>query len=67
MKKYKINKYKIKRNLIIFTLLILTTLYINLINNYTNKNIKNCQAFTEYAKQNGIFLTQDNYNTFIKK
>lgn len=64
-RKYKLNLNKIKRNILIIILTILSILYIKYINTYTNKNIKSCQAFSEYAKNNGIALTQNNYNTYL--
>ena len=64
-KKYKLNFKKIKRNIFILLLLILSIYYINFMNQNTNENIKKCQAFTEYAQQNNISLTQDNYKIYL--
>lgn len=66
-KKYKLNIRKIKRNILVLLFLILSIYYINFMNNYTNINLKSCQAFSEYAERNSITLTQDNYKTFLNK
>lgn len=65
--KYKLNFKKIKRNIIILILLTIAIMYSNYINNYTDKNIKSCQAFVEYAHKNNISLTQDEYINFMNK
>jgi hypothetical protein len=65
IKKYRLNLRKVKRNILILLFLILSISYVNFMNTYTNENIKNCQAFTKYAQQNGISLTQDNYKIYL--
>ena len=64
--RYKINYNKIIRNILILFILCLIVLYFILINNRTLKNIESVKAFSEYAKSNGIQLTEDNYKNFIK-
>ena len=67
MKKYKLNLKKIKRNVFILLFLILTALYIGKMQEHTKKNFESVQAFTDYAKEHGIALTDSNYKEFIKK
>lgn len=66
MKKCKLNLKKIKRNIFILIILILTALYIGKMQEHTKKNFESVQSFTDYAKANGIALTDSNYREFIK-
>lgn len=65
--KYKMNLKKIKRNVFILLFLILTALYIGKMQEQTENKIESVQAFTEYAKEHGIALTDSNYKEFMKK
>ena len=66
-RKYKINFKKVKRNILIIAFIALSIFYIKCMNNYTNKNLKSCQEFAQYAEENNIALTQDNYNKYLNK
>jgi len=66
MKRYKLNYKKIKRNILILIILILTALYIGKMQEQTENKIESVQAFTEYAKERGLALTDSNYKEFLK-
>ena len=64
--RYKIDYNKVIRNIFILFILYLIVLYFISINNRTLKNIESVKAFSEYAKSNGLQLTEDNYKNFMK-
>lgn len=64
--KIKLNKRKIKRNILIIIFTILIIKYVGFMNNYNKKAFAVYDNFVNYAEQNGLTISQENYKAYIK-
>lgn len=64
--KIKLNKRKIKRNILIIIFIILIIKYVGFMNNYNKKAFAVYDNFVNYAEQNGLTISQENYKAYIK-
>lgn len=64
--KIKLNKRKIKRNILIIIFTILIIKYVEFMNNYNKKAFAVYDNFVNYAEQNGLTISQENYKAYIK-
>lgn len=64
--KIKLNKRKIKRNILIIIFTILIVKYVGFMNNYNKKAFAVYDNFVNYAEQNGLTISQENYKAYIK-
>lgn len=64
--KIKLNKRKIKRNILIILFTILIVKYVGFMNNYNKKAFAVYDNFVNYAEQNGLTISQENYKAYIK-
>lgn len=62
----KLNKRKIKRNILIILFTILIIKYVGFMNNYNKKAFAVYDNFVNYAEQNGLTISQENYKAYIK-
>lgn len=62
----KLNKRKIKRNILIIIFTILIIKYVGFMNNYNKKAFAVYDNFVNYAKQNELTISQENYKAYIK-
>lgn len=64
--KIKLNKRKIKRNILIIIFTILIVKYVGFMNNYNKKAFAVYDNFVNYAEQNGLTISQENYKAYLK-
>lgn len=64
--KIKLNKRKIKRNILIIIFIILIIKYVGFMNNYNKKAFAVYDNFVNYAEQNGLTISQENYKAYLK-
>lgn len=62
----KLNKRKIKRNILIIIFTILIIKYVGFMNNYNKKAFAVYDNFVNYAEQNELTISQENYKAYIK-
>lgn len=67
MKKYKLNYKKITRNIFILIFAIITIILIKNNINKTNEQMGKYNSFVEFAKSEGLEITENNYKNFIEK